>query len=234
MSTEFLLQYKRVEENYDGVIFANGVLEVAFKQYSFATMMTVLHHALAANPDATVKLQRAESANFMPIFMEQNMVDLLRADPAKYIEAHSIPHRVIDLRKRDRTSKLAEKHVVPRPVIRAGHDTLAAAFGDIVYLSCRNHRVENPITGRWCSVGELEATHGIKVLETIQQDNGGWVTMALEQLLDLSSGTNGYYLPREWNAHGPWISKDELVQKYNQYKEERSQCLEATATQKTH
>lgn len=233
MADEILLQYKRVGEHYDGIFFVNDTLDLPFKGQSFAGMFTTLHLYLVKMPGSQVKLQRAESPNLLPIFMEQNMLDLLRTDPAKYIEAHTIPHRVIDLRKSDRISKLAEKHVVPMPTIRAGHDTLAAAFGDVVYLSYRNGRVENPFTGRWCSLGELESLHGVTVLETIQQEVGGWVTMPMDQLLEGTSGSNGYYLPREWNERGPWISKDALVQKYKQYKEERDQCLATTAIQKT-
>lgn len=232
MSTEILLQYKRVGEKYDGIFFLNGEVHLPFKSADFSAMFTVLHKYLVEMPDATVQLQRAENDSFLPIFMEQNMVDLLRTDPAKYLQAHTIPHRTIDLRKPDRTGKLAEKYVVPQPSIRAGHDTLAAAFGDVVYLSYRSNRVEDPFTGRWCSVGEFEESRGIKLQEVIQHGTCGWVTVSMEQLLFVDPFSKGYYLPREWNEHGPWISKEELQQKYNLYKEERDKCLE-TVQQKT-
>ncbi len=233
MSTEILLQYKRDGEKYDGIFFLNGEVVLPFKSADFVAMFTVLHKYLVELPDATVKLQRAENDSFLPIFVEQNMVNLLRTDPAKYIQAHTIPHRTIDLRKSDRTGKLAEKYVVPQPSIRAGHDTLAAAFGDVVYLSYRSNRVENPLTGRWCSVSEFEETSGLKAQEVIQHGACGWVTVPMEQLLNQATGSNGYYLPREWNESAPWISKAALVSKYNQYKEERDKCLEIVQ-QKTH
>jgi hypothetical protein len=227
MSTEILLQYKRDGEKYDGIFFENNEIHTPFKSLTFASMMTTLHHLLSRTPDATVKLQRAENDSFLPIFMEQNMVDLLRTDPAKYIQAHTIPHRTIDMRKSDRTGKLAEKYVVPTPSIRAGHATLAASFGDVVYLNYRNNRVESPLTGRWCFLAELVES-GLSIVEYIQQDGYGWVTVSIEQLLDLGSNSHGYYLPREWNESAPWISKAALASKYNQYKEERDKCLETT------
>jgi len=234
MATNILLQYKRDGEAYTGIVYLNDSIDLAFRREPFAAMMTTLHRYLLVHYDAVVQLQRAESDKFMPIYMEQNMVELLRTDPAKYIQAHTIPHRTIDLRKEERTSKLAEKHVVPMPTIRAGHDTLAAALGDMVYLSYRSNRVENPVTGRWCTISELERTTGLKVLEVIQQDGGGWAVVSMEQLLkydDLYS--DGYFLPRAWNEHGLWISKQALQTKYEQYKKDKAQCL-ATATPETH
>lgn len=233
MLTDILLKYKRVGEAYDGIFFVNGVVSYAFKGLTFSAKMRYLHNFLVELPnDTVVKLARSESPNMLPIFMEQNMVDLLRTDPAAYIQAHTIPHRTIDLRKNDRTSKLAEKHVVPAPTVRAGHDTLAAALGDVVYLNYRNHRVENPFTGRWCTLAELEKTNDVEVLELIAQEGLGWVTVHMEQLLKLDGNTNGYYLPREWNERGPWISKQALCLKYKQYKEDRDKCL-AAMIQKT-
>jgi hypothetical protein len=226
VATNILLQYKRDGEAYTGIFYVNDSVSLAFGQESFAAMMTYLHRYLVMHAEAVVQLQRTENAKFMPIYMEQNMVELLRTDPAKYIQAHTIPHRTIDLRKGERTSKLAESYAVPAPPVRAGHDTLAAAFGDAIYLSWRNHRVENPLTGRWCFIGELEEA-GLTPLEVVTQEGRGWVTVAMEQLLALNDGHDGYYLPREWNEYGLWISKQALRTKYEQYKKDKAQCLAA-------
>lgn len=226
MATDILLQYKRVGESYDGTFFVNNAVDLPFKGESFAQMMTTLHRYLLVHLAVNVQLQRAESAKFMPIYMEPAMVELLRTDPAKYIQVHTIPHRTVDLRKSNRTSKLADTYVAPAPAMRAGHDTLAAAFGDVVYLNWRNHRVENPLTGRWCLIGEL-ADSGLIPLGVINQGTLGWVTVSIEQLLTLDSGNAGYYLPRDWNERGPWISKQALYTKYEQYKKDKAQCLAA-------
>ncbi len=234
MSTKILVSYKRTDVTYAGEQRVDGEVIDLFENVTFAQQIRILHLLLQKHPDAEVELQRTDRAGLMPVYLEPDMVQLIREDPAKYIQAHTIPHRIVDLRKKnERTSKLAEKHVVPAAAIRAGHDTLKDAFGDVVYLNFRENRIEDPATGRWRATREVEADLGLAVVDTIvvgatgpHGARAGWVTVRINDLL-ANNSLSGFYLPRAWNEGGPWISRAALIEKYNKYLEEKS-CLETT------
>lgn len=232
MSSEICLKSKRVGELYEGEITLDGVKDCAFYDFTFAQKMRQVHLLLVQYPEAVVTLMRTDSPNLQPVMLDHVMTQLLRTDPASYIQAHTIPHRVVDLTHNPRKSALASRHVVP-PGIRSGHATLADAFGDVVYLAWRSGKVEHPVTGRWVERHKLEVDVGLRVVESIQPEgiNPGWVTVRTEDLLGLRDGNaTGYYLPRVWNEKGPWISREDLLQKYEQYKKARTECLEKAVT----
>lgn len=189
MSTELLVKYRRDGESYIGSIYTYGALQEEFGNSTFAQMIRLVHLTLQVLSDVKVMFQRTDRDGLLPVEIDAEMVNLIRVDPAKYIAAHTVAHRTIDLRKgTDRTSKLAEKYEVPKHgTIRAGHDTLAVAFGDNVYLSMRKLRVEHPVTGRWAALGALE--HELPQLpfkEVISFDDElgrGWVVVSTEDLL---------------------------------------------------
>ncbi len=236
MSTKILMRYKRVDECYAGELQVNGAVVDLFENVSFAQQTRLLHLLLVKHPDAVVEMQRTDHDGLMPFFLEPHMVQLIIDDPLKYIQAHTIPHRTVDLRKTGRTSKLAAKHVVPQATtVRAGHATLADTFGDVLYLNFRNGRVEDPVTGRWRPWPDVMAELGLTVLETIVTDastsgqySGGWITVRTSELL--KNNVLGFYLPRAWNEDGPWIKYEALAEEYNQYLKERASCLETTKT----
>ena len=235
MSTSISVRYKRVGELYSGEQSVNGHVVDMFEDVTFAQQIRLLHLLLTKHPDAVVEMQRTDRAGLMPIYLDETMVQLIRDDPAKYIQAHTIPHRTVDLRqKSERTSKLAEKYEVPKATtIRAGHDTLKDSFGDVVYLNWRNDRVEDPATGRWRPWHEVAEDLGLTRIETFVSSastagmRAGWMTVSTSELLTNNS-LSGFYLPRAWNEGGPWISRAALIEKYNKYLKEREQCLETT------
>lgn len=232
MLIDLLVKYQRDGEFYSGSIYSYGELQEEFGNYTFAEKIRLVHQALQALPEVRLVFQRTDREGLLPVELDAAMVSLIRSDPAKYIEAHTVPHRVVDLRKgTDRVSKLAEKYEVPKHgAIRAGHDTLAAAFGDVVYLSMRKRRVEHPVTGRWVGVTVLEHELQLPISEIVtlgDELDCGWLVVRTEDLLKLQAV--GYYLPRDWNEKGPWISRETLQMKFDQYKKDKQSCLEATA-----
>lgn len=232
MSTEILMRYKRVGESYQGEFQVDGHVVDLFEGISFAQHIRLLHLLLVKHEGATVQMQRTDREGLMPIFMERDMVLMVRDDPTRYIQAHTLPHRVVDMRKKDeRTSKLAEKHVVPKTTtVRAGHDTLKDAFGDVVYLRLRSGSVEDPVTGRFRIWHEISSQYGLPSAEVvlIPPPGNGWVTVRTADLLAVSSHVKGFFLPRAWNERGPWISREALSEKYNQYLKGKASCLDQT------
>lgn len=233
MSSEICLRYKRTGESYEGSITIDGVESSRFSNYTFAQKMREVHMLLVNSPKAVVSFVRTDSPNLQPVMLDSVMSELLRTDPTSYIAAHTIPHRTVNLHaSNQRKSPLAQRHVVP-PGVRSGHATLVDTFGDVVYLEWRGGKVEHPVTGRWVERYKLEIDAGLQILESIQPEgvNPGWVTVRMDDLLRLRDGNaTGYYLPRAWNDKGPWISRADLLTKYEQFRKERATCLEKAQT----
>lgn len=209
------LTYRRVGLSYTGTI--DGV---EFLNKTFEEMMLLVHSRLLECPDYGLLISRTERPGLFPVQLEPELLQLLLTDPQQYIQRHTLPDRVADLRSPDRVSKLAAPYQPPRGGLRSGHDTLADAFGDSVYLRMRSCRVENPCTGRWCTVSELAETCGLKgrQLDLV----AGWVVIATADLL--RSNATRFYLPREWNKSGAWITKAQLQEMYDQFRKDRDQC----------
>lgn len=238
MTAELLVKYERVGEAYSGTFHvtpeAGGVLEpIKFFDLTFSQKIRSLHLLLVDMPsDTSVWFQRTERAGLLPVCIGQKMTDLIREDPTKYIAAHTIPDRrvVVSADKPKRVSKLAQKVEVPSGAeLRIGHATLADAFGDITYLNMRDGRIEHPVTGRWCHAATVEMELGLHFVEAINNDDGSWLTVRTADLLGVHHAA-GFYLPRAWNESAPWISREALQKKFDNYNKEVSQCLEKTST----
>lgn len=235
MTAELLVKYARVGELFDGEFCGPTAEESLLKFYglTFAQKIRQLHLLLVQMmpPDTSVLFMRTERPGLMPVAIGPEMVELLRNDPTRFIAAHTIPDRVVVLSpdKQGRISKLAQKMNVPKgSELRAGHATLADAFGDVTYLNMRDGRVEHPITGRWCPCATLEMELNLHFLEAINTDDGSWLTVRTEELLQVHHAM-GFYLPRAWNKTAPWISREALQQKFDNYNKEKASCLEITA-----
>lgn len=222
MSSDVELRYCRVGLGHVGTVDGIG-----FDGVSFADMMMLVHGRLTTpeNADAGLCIKRTERENLFPIQLEPRLLELLRKDPQEYIRVNSLPDRVVDLSGSNRTSKLAAKYEVPRG-LRAGHDSLAAALGDCVYLRQKGANVESPETGRWVPTACLSECLNIATVEVVPppiHGGLGWVIVSTQSLLD--SGISMLYLPREWNRHGGWITRSELRKLYEQFVKDRAQCL---------
>lgn len=221
---EVLLSYRRVGEGYTGALCG-----VEFHDVSYASMMMATSLRLQEDPDAHLILQRTDRPNLMPASLSPAQLLLLREDPLRYIKQTSASDVVIDLRG----SKQGHPARIPRSGgLRTGHDTLAAAVGSRVYLRLRGTdsacRVEHVGTGRWVALSDflrefsaLSSHHHAWDLHFIT-DTSGWLSVSTELLLGFD--LDRFYLPREWNPNGNWITKAELQALYERFKKEKDEC----------
>jgi hypothetical protein len=217
---DVVLSHRRVGTSYEGDIDGE-----AFSDCSFSAMMLMVHARLFNRPGCGLRIVRTERQGLFPVQLEPALLRMLREDPLQYIQRHTMPDRVADLRPPDRISKLAAPYRAPRGGLRAGHATLADAFGDYVYVRLRAGRVENPCTGRWSPIPEMEDNSGITVHQAVLTDEkakSGWLVIATTKLLQ--SAAPRFYLPREWNESGSWITKERLQEMYDQFRKDRDSC----------
>jgi len=229
MSNDVELTYKRVGEHYEGEITASSIT-VAFSDWSFAKMMTEASLRLQlVDPHVGLVIKRTDRKGLLPARLEPQLLHLLRTDPVAYIKANSVPDRVLDLRDSTRKSKLAESddHVVPKSVgLRHGLDTLADAFGEVLYAKAKPMaggywRYEHPATGRWSDLQTIEhwlSSHDTEVRPS--SDTGGWLLIKVELLL--KTHAERFYYPREWNEFGSWITKEQLQAKIEKFRKDKA------------
>lgn len=210
------LEYKRDGEHLlTGELYL-GDSEESFQEFEkrdFATMMTIVSNVLGVYPDSGVVVQRTDRPGIPPVRMEKDLVQQLRTDPARTIHELSPGARIIVIR-----DKAGPPKDSVRVVLKAGEETLAEAFGEEVYLRISRGKVEDPLTGRWVSIS-LDGTKAFIGTLPIKQLSD-WVSVATESLL--AAQAKRFYLPRRWNAGGPWITKEALQKRYQAYQEEKS------------
>ena len=223
------LSYRREGEAYVGSI--DGI---EFDGLSFAEMMLKVHERLLVLPSAVLSIQRMERPGLLPVQVPSDMLRILRDEPSRYIQMLSIPPRRVDLTAgKKRTSRLVagESYVMPKSSgLRAGYATLAESFGDVVYLRMQSTKIESPQTGRWITFDELESWLGLHTV-TIICIGDGIAEVKVSSLL--ATGAERFYLPREWNTYGNWITKAQLDEMYRHFVKEREELscpLEVTQT----
>lgn len=226
---ELTLSYRRVGETYEGNVSVGKDADLTtFTGYTFAQMIRHLHLAVVQLAPTEVVFQRIDRPGMGSVALGAEMLALVRDDPTKYIEMHTTPHRTVDLRdKPSRVSKLAAKFTPPVQTIRAGHETLAAAFGDVMYLAMRAGRIEHPTSGRWCTLSSLADELDLPSVRVVSGDGVEWATIPTAALL--AADVPAFFLPRAWNENGPWITKDRLQTRYNDYLKEKNECSKIKA-----
>lgn len=216
--TSLLLSYRRVGEHFEGTL---GIER--FAHQTFSEMMLLASSRVVREGITTLNLRRTDRPGLAVVTMEPQLLELLASTPAEYIRLHSPPDRHVVVRgtPAPRPSQGAT------PLLRAGHDTLAAAFGDKVYLRVRSGRVESPDTGRWDRLPAVEVRMGLpaplEVVYTDTESMSGWALIDIELLLKHSQPL--FYLPRVWNPHAGWIQRSQLQELYDAYQKEKSACL---------
>lgn len=225
MSDDVQLTYKRVGETYEGQIE-----NFKFFGWTYARMMTEAHRYLTDKPEAGLVMQRTDRVGLLPARLEAPLLKLLREDPAGFIRANTLAPRVIDLTDGKKTSKLAdaEKQDIPKVAgLRHGHNALAEAFGERVYIRMKlrgsmGALYEHPGTGRWADLATVEHWLGRPQSTEVfaMDDKQGWMTLLVTDLLLVKASR--YFLPREWNEHGNWISKEQLLMKLDKFNKEKS------------
>lgn len=228
MLDEVRLTYKREGEKYVGLLEYKAKLQEFKAGLSFAEMMMETHRILVQTPEGTpLRIIRAERPNALPVQLEAKLLHQLRVDPEGYIKANTIAPRIIDMRA-ERISALAnsDRYAIPRNSgLRHGLNVLADAFGETVYAKAKPHpggwRFEHPATGRWVDLNTIERWLGTHDTEIYPLDEkGGWLLLKTAQLLNTDA--ERFYFPREWNEFGSWISKDQLREKLDQFRKDKT------------
>jgi len=226
MPADVTMTYRRVGTEYTGEI--DGV---PFTGKTFAAMMTLVHLRLVEHPDLGLLLRRTERPGLLTVRVDGDKLDLLRTDPARYIEMHTIAPVTIDLsggKKGQRGLARGERTTIPKHSgIRAGYDTIAEAFGNVVYARIRNNNVESPDTGRWVSLQVLENWLNAVPVGVITPALG-WVGIRIIDLLRTKNSR--FYLPREWNPYQGWITKEQLSELLEQFEEEKVLLCQSAET----
>jgi len=127
-----LFSFSLTEQTGRGVRgFALSMLHVEYRG-----MMLEVSRALRRHPAARVVMQRIDRENLKPVQLGEDIRTLLRDDPVAAL-------RALDPLLACPTEPAATS------LIRSGEDTLADAFGEILYLSVREGQVEDPCSGEY-------------------------------------------------------------------------------------
>ena len=182
-------------------------------------MFTRFAREVRNHPAACAAIMRTDRPGLLPYVLDAETTRLLREDPVVVIQSMNYPAQPVGKPPPEDTTPL---EVSP---IRTGHDTLAEAFGEKVYLRVRGGAVECPGCGYW---GVLQGTSfrcekkcrlsGEDYLFLFEVSKC-WASVDVEALL--ASGLAKFYLPRSWNEGRSWVRREELCEKYAAYKAEK-------------
>lgn len=242
---KMLVQYRRVpdtEVSTGSVFLMHATLsqEVHFEDASLLKMFGIMSTLMRTQPQlpSEVLLQRADRAGLVPYKLDEETVRLIAEDPVAAATAMSVTSSPLGTVK---TIQENRRPVVP-PAIAAGFDVLADAFGEEVFFRVRKHELECPGCGFWSAyttIGLLEDPERKgEVIKTafvcrkkckqrfIVTCHDRWGQVAVGDLLKTS--LDGFYLPRAWNEHRPWVSREALELRLNDFRKEKEACSTAT------
>jgi hypothetical protein len=244
MTIKVTLEYRRV----DGTMLSSGRImseenglitqeSLPFEAIEFSEMLKRLAAVLTIWPpeqEVDIFLQRTDREGLSPFKLDAKTVEMFRTDPVAAVQSFdhpsSSPSAVVAHAREERAPSTQQ------PVIVAGHNSLADAFGDVVYFKVRGHELECPGCGFWgmyTSPGLLaDPERAGEVFKTIfvcpkkcharlaVTCQGGWGYIDVEYLLEKTT-LDRFYFPRAWNEGRPWVSRDSLKKQYDAYVAEK-------------
>ena len=190
-----------------------------FAGATFKTLLEFAGEALQCNPGHRLLMRREEAP--YPMTLPENIEELLRTDINAAVRALTVePQRVVvEPIRKPKTDLLG--------TLRHGHDTLADALGEELYLrsrtSSRGMQVEDPATGRWAQLELRDKTAhcgNLPLQAGVHPSNSVWVVARTADVIAL--GLSRYYLPRRWNPNQGWITHESLIAMYELYIKEKS------------
>lgn len=219
----------------DGDLFSGRILYVeapksicealTFDKLPFATMIARLaaevSFYLEADEKIGVVLRREDLPQAAPYRLDKDTIHLLRADPVTVIRSmRAAPTKVV-VRAQDQAASSP---------FRIGYATLASSFGNSVYIRVRADEVECPCCGRWANLEKGVETKTscrnlacqAKFKVTLRSDR--WANVTVKELLSDTSRER-YFLPREWNTNGPWITREALEQKRKDWMQTKKELI---------
>lgn len=96
-------------------------------------------------------------------------------------------------------------------VFMLGFDVLAASFGHRLYCAVWSNKGQCPACGQWRQLASCVCAFPVQ----LEQVSDLWARVATTDLL--SSSCPNFYFPRMWNRSGPWVTKVDLKQRYEQF-----------------
>lgn len=226
---DITLAYGREGTEYSGSIAINGQGEGGaiefFSGHTFPRMMSRLAKHIRDIGEVRVVLERTEVPDSTYI-LDEGTVELMRTDPAAAISSMTQEDRVVYVRDPAPVSEPG------RRLLRTGHDTLAASFGDQVYVSVRKGSVECPFCGRWAGLNCRTTSTDQTILECckcrqvymgIVELTDTWCAIDIQTFINDKNQYHTwtrFYLPREWNPRG-WITREDLKKMYETFNQER-------------
>ena len=244
------LLHEREGHAYNGfIVFKDsmgGLIVDTFTGFVFARMMARFASQAIRHPTAALYMARTEKEDLEPYLLDDKTSRQLREDPASVIQSMTVDHRVVERVKAQLEDGIKVKDEV-KLQLRGGHDTMADAFGDFVYIKLRPHDTDGmqgecPFTGKWIGFGAnanntsqlllktgRENAHAdwlpIELVGGSKVENPRWVRVKTEDLL-LHTLKDGYperfFIPRKWNETSPWIKREKLGVRFSQYKKEKA------------
>lgn len=229
MLNNITLRYRRVQS-----AFSSGTISLVeegdsyeaeeplktFECVDWYTMLRLFAEQLLEHPTAGGVITRTDRAGLVPFVLDAKTVDLLRSDPTAAIKAMTYEVQTVEVSM----VNLKKMPAVTTPRVYTGHTLLAASFGDQVYVRRVRQSVECPVCGCLSPYEEGAAFICRKNCRTFELryvvTTGEWVSFATDDLLDLSHADR-FYLPREWNPHGQWITREQLQQLFNDWKNDK-------------
>lgn len=178
--------------------------------------MIQISTAMLVDDQARVFFQRTDREGLSPVELTREECAELRVDPVAFAKARSPGPVVVHVRDEVKPTDSVKF------IVRAGHDTLADALGDELYIRIKDGKLESPFDGRWKE--ELYPW----ISPNKMSEN--WAAIPTKTLLSVGEkqGINRYYFPRMWNEPGPWISHENLKKKYDEFTKEREQCSQVS------
>jgi len=200
-----------------------------FTQSNWRMVTNTFARAVAAYPDVKdVYIKRTDRPGLIALKLKEEEVELWRRDPIEAMRSWELPQQTISLR--ESVGRIFPVSACPVsesfPPLRAGQETLAQCFGDIVYTRYRANLIECFGCGRWVSEDQSTTPASHFVCDScgsfaIQNPHEltEWVGVYVRDLL--TSSLSRFYIPRAWNKHGKWITREQLSDFYNQYRLEK-------------
>ncbi len=234
--TKVVLEYKREVQQSTGCVRIVSDTESSvfyeFEKSDFEPMMYKFAEALREFPSADGIIQRTDRANLAPITLDPRTLSLFRLDPVAAVTSMNVPYvspsNVIQNVREERTPIVSE--------LRVGHSTLADAFGEELYarFDKKRNKIECPCCGIWARivVSDRDGSISIECVNPscaicrkpldVREHNEKWASFKTEDLLATSS--TRFYFPRTWNNGKIWVTRKELLAKYNEFLEEKKSC----------
>lgn len=204
-----------------------------FTKIAYVDMMKKLAKYLQEYSEARAAFQRTDRAGLLPVYLASDELELFRSDPATAIRQRIFPPQVVHIGvdKRKNEPRFAV------PPLNAGYETLVHCFGDVVYARVKTSRddglelVECVGCGAWCPTARIDAERvAFRCVECATwmpladfKPGLGWAGILVDDLL--AYGATQFFLPRQWNMHGNWIKRHDLVALYDNYKKEKNECI---------